>query len=70
MSRKGGDERRHREPLCVHILDRGVVLCGFCAHHLPSEWPPGHYWVPLHDPRGATCAECKARVPQQTLRLT
>lgn len=47
---------------CVHILDRGVALCGFDTHHVPAEWPPGHKWVGLHDPgmlQDVTCTICR-----------
>lgn len=35
-------------PHCVHVLDRGLPLCGF-SRDLPKDWPDGHVWVRAND---------------------
>lgn len=32
----------------VHVLERGVALCGFQDGRVPKEWPEGHVWLGFH----------------------
>ena len=51
----------------VHILLRGLPLCGF-SYKLPVDWPPGHKWVGLDESNDATCLHCIMLVPAALAR--
>ena len=43
----------------VHVLHKGLPLCGF-TRDIPAEWPPGHSWLGalhLDDPKLYGAAE-------------
>lgn len=44
--------------LTVHILDRGLPLCGFSSK-VPGEWPHLHVWARMETYYEANCGRCK-----------
>lgn len=54
----GAPEMLTGQPV-VHILRRGVALCGRMGP--PSLWPAHHKWVGIEHAKQASCGDCRVR---------